>query len=174
MPRHCPRASGTACSRCCSAPARAPAPPASPGRADRRPLCHSHAGVEVAVLMQLIARHGVLHLRTHRAAIRIEIGSALRKELRLIVHVLPAAGQQPASPPSPKPHAEFLRSTRCFLIPNPCSLTCSALMVHLHHGDRGELLEKRPRLVTAKTSDRALPGKGRTCPSSRRCGSSAR
>src|ERR1700721_330759 len=48
-------------------------------------------GIEVRVFVQLVARHCVLNLRTRRPAICIEIRTALRNELGLIMHVLPAA-----------------------------------------------------------------------------------
>jgi len=48
------------------------------------------ASVEVRIFMQLIPRNRILDLRTHRTTIRVEISTALREELRLIVHVLAA------------------------------------------------------------------------------------
>ena len=48
------------------------------------------AGIEVRIFMQLISRNRILDLRAHRAAIRIEIRTALREELRLIMHILTA------------------------------------------------------------------------------------
>jgi len=47
--------------------------------------------VEVRICMQLIPRNRILDLRTHRAAIRIEVCPTLRKELGLIMHILTAA-----------------------------------------------------------------------------------
>ena len=47
-------------------------------------------GVKVRIFMQLIPRNRILDLRAHRAAIRIEVGTALREELWLVMHILTA------------------------------------------------------------------------------------
>src|SRR3981081_240382 len=63
---------------------------------ERQPVAFfavNQAGIKISVLTQLSARHRILHLRAHRAAIRIKSRAALREELRLVLHVLAAAGQ---------------------------------------------------------------------------------
>src|SRR3981189_112677 len=81
-------------------------------------------GIKIAVLTQLIARHRILHLRTHRAAIRIKSRAALRKELRLVLHVLAAAGQNQRR--RHRTHRreliEFQHSAFYSLFPTPYSL----------------------------------------------------
>jgi hypothetical protein len=44
--------------------------------------------------MQLAASHGVHHLRTRAAMIGKHLRPALRKDLWLVLHVLPAAAEQ--------------------------------------------------------------------------------
>src|SRR6516162_5697648 len=53
-----------------------------------------HAGIEVGVFLQLPARNRVDDLRSRAAMIREYVGSALRDDLRLVVHVLAAAGNE--------------------------------------------------------------------------------
>ena len=89
------------------------------------PLFSIHqAGIEVSVFMQLVARNRILHLRSHRAAIRIKIRAALRKELRLILHILTAAGQNQRC--RHRTHRreliEFQHSAFYSLFPTPYSL----------------------------------------------------
>src|SRR5580704_15832267 len=50
------------------------------------------AGVEVLVLVQLIAGNRVEHLRPCRAPVGKKLRLALRNHLRLVLHILPAAG----------------------------------------------------------------------------------
>ena len=57
--------------------------------------------IEVFILMQLVPRNRVRHLRTHRPAIGIKARSALRKELRFVLHVLAATSQKPHPGKSP-------------------------------------------------------------------------
>jgi hypothetical protein len=51
-----------------------------------------HAGIEVRVLVQLAAGHGVQHLRTRSAMVGKEVRAALRNHPGLVLHVLAAAG----------------------------------------------------------------------------------
>ena len=59
---------------------------------DGAPKVDCSANTIAEALTQLTTRHRVLHLRAHRTSIGIKIRAALRKELRLVVHVLTAAG----------------------------------------------------------------------------------
>src|SRR5580698_511820 len=62
------------------------------------------AGIKIAVFMQLAARYRIVYLRAHRAAAGIETRSPLRKELRLILHVLTSTGQKTCPGKRPNRH----------------------------------------------------------------------
>ena len=74
-----------------------PAPQKLSGHRQRHAVAFFAArnpGVEVCILMQLRAGDRIFHLRPHGPAVGVEGGTALRVKLRLVMHVLPAAGEQ--------------------------------------------------------------------------------
>ncbi len=113
---------------------------------------------------ELRAAHGVGDLRTDRTAIGIE------RRPRAAGRTL-AGPACPACSSQPSPPGRRLRPYMAAATSLPCVRW--VLMIHLHHGDGMELLKKRTCSRGAKTSGPPPLGTGKTCPSSRRCGSSA-
>ena len=78
----------------------------------------NHAGIKVAVLVQLAAGHGVGRLRPRAAVVGKEIRAALRDDLRLVLHILPAThDKQEGSETGSRPEAAD--EHWCSLIPDP-------------------------------------------------------
>src|SRR3984885_6022005 len=127
------------------------------------------SGVEEVGLLRLPARHRVRYLVADGTAIREKGRAALGEELRLILHILAATGNQ----------HQCGRSTQPKALPQPKVRGAGTILAPRVNtppprSRPDAWLRDRPATPREKTSDPALQDTGRACPRSLRYGSSAR